>query len=153
MRGDGDDDGDAHHAKRSKSNASLTPTGVKAVAKKAKQQVLEKEKTQRGKSASELTMKKVRVVESDGGDEDGEGGRKKVRVKVVRQSRAVGGLDFADSEWASSGEDIANRMSKKKLRKLQEDMKFTDFDSNKRLRKGGKAGTTSFKSKKRFKRR
>eukprot|EP01033_Poteriospumella_lacustris_P015493 gene15493-11084_t len=151
--GDGDDDGDAHQAKRSKSNASLTPTGVKAVAKKAKQQVLEKEKTQRGKSASELTMKKVRVVESDGGDEDGEGGRKKVRVKVVRQSRAVGGLDFADSEWASSGEDIANRMSKKKLRKLQEDMKFTDFDSNKRLRKGGKAGTTSFKSKKRFKRR
>lgn len=151
---DGDDDGDAHQAKRSKSNASLTPTGVKAVAKKAKQQVLEKEKTQRSKSASELTMKKVRVVESDGGDdEDGEGGRKKVRVKVVRQSRAVGGLDFADSEWASSGEDIANRMSKKKLRKLQEDMKFTDFDANKRLRKGGKAGTTSFKSKKRFKRR
>lgn len=152
--GDGDDDGDAHQAKRSKSNASLTPTGVKAVAKKAKQQVLEKEKTQRSKSASELTMKKVRVVESDGGDdEDGEGGRKKVRVKVVRQARAVGGLDFADSEWASSGEDIANRMSKKKLRKLQEDMKFTDFDANKRLRKGGKAGTTSFKSKKRFKRR
>jgi ATP-dependent RNA helicase DDX27 len=147
---DGEDDG--HKAKKSKPNASLSAGGVKAVAKKAKQQVLAKEQDFRNKSAGELMMRKIRIEEPVG---DEEGGKKRVRVKVVRQSRAVGGLDFADSEWATSsgGEDIAKRMSKKKLKKLEQDLSFSDFDPTKKLRKGGKAGTNSFKSKKKFKRR
>jgi hypothetical protein len=114
-------------------------------------------------------MKKITIVEGeerrgsrggggeDGGDEGGDWddglkasqGRKK--VKVVRQKFAVGGLDADGFDFG--GNSGYAGMSKKQIKQAAREKPFTDFDPNKRLRKGGKAGRVSFKSKAKFKRR
>ncbi len=62
------------------------------------------------------------------------------------------GIDHDMFDWGgdSSG---GTGMSKKQLKLAVQKETFTDFDSSKRLRKGGKVGTSSFKSKSKFKRR
>ena len=71
----------------------------------------------------------------------------------MRPRFATGGLDqdaSFNSELGSGGP------SAKRLRALQRKQELElnfEVDPNKKLRKGGKAGTNSFKSKKRFKRR
>ena len=89
-------------------------------------------------------------------DDDGDylSGRKPVKgkkhTKVVRQTFAFGGLD----QDLYGGSSMSSRFNKKKTSQLKNDMEdWKEFDPNKRLRKGGKVGTASFKSKKRFKRR
>lgn len=69
----------------------------------------------------------------------------------MRPRIAVGGLD-SDllGDGASSG--LTSKRAKLQQRKMDAEMSF-EFDPNKRLRKGGKSGTNSFKSKKRYKRR
>jgi hypothetical protein len=102
------------------------------------------------RSLSEMTMKRV-TIPKDEFDEDGEqGGKKRKRSKVVRQSFAVGGLDQDFSNWNGGGE--GPKLSKKKQRTEDHHAKFTEFDAAKKLRKGGKV-QGSFKSKAKFKRR
>lgn len=133
---------------------------VKTIAKKAKDQVQQKEKGRREKTAGELAMKTMTLLVNDNDfddfDGDGNGSRKKARKeqtkeKIVRHVRPVGGLDTFLSEGNEWGANSS--AAKKKRQREDKEMDFTDFDPNKRLKKGGKAGKASFKSKKRFKRR
>jgi len=83
--------------------------------------------------------------------------------KVVRPSFAVGGLDRDFEDWGGSsgagkgggggGPGESAGMSKSQIRRAAQDKPFTDFDPTKSLRKGGKLGTKSFKSKSKYKRR
>lgn len=66
--------------------------------------------------------------------------------KVHRPVFAVGGLDQDMADW--NGKEMKEKKTKKKL-----DKEFTDFDPTKRLRKQGKLGSNSFKSKGKYKRR
>jgi len=126
---------------------------VKSVAKKAKDQVQQKEMGRREKTAGELAMKTMTLLVNDNDFDDS---RKKAKneqtkEKIVRHVRPVGGLDnFLNegNEWGAN-----SSAAKKKRQREDKEMEFTDFDPNKRLKKGGKAGKASFKSKKRFKRR
>jgi ATP-dependent RNA helicase DDX27 len=69
--------------------------------------------------------------------------------KVHRPVFAVGGLDQDMAEWSGKGETSKDR---KKAGKKDE-KEFTEFDPNKKLKKGGKTGTNAFKSKAKHKRR
>jgi ATP-dependent RNA helicase DDX27 len=69
--------------------------------------------------------------------------------KVIRPKIAVGGIDQDLLGWGSPS---GSGLSKKQI-KLAQREEFTDFDAEKKLRKGGKIGSNSFKSKKKFKRR
>ena len=69
--------------------------------------------------------------------------------KVSRPKIAVGGSD----QDLFSSEPVQGKVSKHVLKQLEKEKAFTEFDPNKRLRKGGKLGSKSFKSKGRFKRR
>jgi hypothetical protein len=77
------------------------------------------------------------------------------KMKVVRQSFAVGGLDQEYMEWGMSGNGGSAKvgMTKQQIRQAAREKPFTDFDANKKLRKGGKVGAKAFKSKSKFKRR
>jgi hypothetical protein len=44
-------------------------------------------------------------------------------------------------------------MSKKQIKMAAKDQQFSDFDVNKKLKKGGKSSNKSFKSKSKFKRK
>lgn len=112
---------------------------MKAVSKKAK--VTSREEDKRRKDAALLGVKLSGETKPNHKNEHG---------KTVRQKFAVGGLDQDMMEWG--GEGGGKGMSKKEIRKAKEN-EFTDFDASKRLRKGGKIGASSFKSKKKFKRR
>jgi ATP-dependent RNA helicase DDX27 len=70
--------------------------------------------------------------------------------KAFRPKFAVGGIDPDIISW---GEGKTSSLSKKESKKLRMEKEFTDFDPNKRLKKGGKSGTSSFKSKAKYKRR
>ncbi len=73
--------------------------------------------------------------------------------KISRPKIAVGGFDQDLNNWNSSfsGE---KKLSKKKLAlKKQHEKDFTEFNPSMMLKKGGKPGTSSFKSKSKFKRR
>ncbi len=76
-------------------------------------------------------------------------------MKPVRQRFAVGGIDQDMADWAENGSSGGGgaRMSKKAIKEAAREKAFTDFDPEKRLRKGGKIGHNSFKSKSKFKRR
>lgn len=120
-------------------------------------------KREKGEDYKELTlgnmfMKRVRVEssnrsttkegEADGvQDGDTESG-KTHKMKVVRQKFAVGGLDQDMADWAGGAD--APHMSKKQQKKEKE---FSEFDPNKRLKKGGKGSSAGFKSKSKYKRR
>lgn len=67
-----------------------------------------------------------------------------------RPKFAIGGLD-TDDVWGRKKSDA--KPSKSAAKTLREAAEFTEFDASKALRKGGKIGTSSFKSKKKFKRR
>lgn len=69
---------------------------------------------------------------------------------VSRPKFAVGGLE-QDDVWG--GAKRSDKPSKKVQAQLKAAADFTDFDASKKLRKGGKQSTNSFKSKKKFKRR
>jgi len=135
------------------------------VPQKAKAMLREKQQLHAEKSAGELAMKKITIIEDEhrfkrpntgeeydhDGDFDQEGkiqGKKK--IKVVRQKFAVGGLDQDAFNMGTSG---YAGMSKKQIKMAAKEKPFTDFDPNKRLRKGGKGGKVNFKSKSKFKRR
>jgi hypothetical protein len=140
--------------------------------KKLKTQLRNKEKEKLGftdKSAGELRMKKITVVEKPKSkNQDSEGGgddydddipkNVKKKTKVVRQTFAFGGFDqdiYGGSSGSSASTSFAGR-NKKKSKNSKENMDIEDwkeFDPTKRLRKGGKIGTSSFKSKKKYKRR
>ena len=132
------------------------------ISKKAKLSHREKEKADKERSLSEYGSKSHKITiqhfqEVDGEDgEDGSGGKKqklvKQHTKVVRQKIAVGGLDQDMVEWGGSA-GSSGGMSKKQIKKAAMEKEFTEFDANKRLRKGGKLGKSSFKSKSKFKRR
>lgn len=68
--------------------------------------------------------------------------------KVKRPKIALGGLD-ADF-YSGSSDPFRSRKSSRVTEKLAD---FKEFDPLKRLRKGGKLGKSSFKSKSKFKRR
>lgn len=103
--------------------------------KRMKETLREKEVAQRSRPAGGLS---THIKET----------HKKGAQRVHRPVFAVGGLDQDMAEWSGKG-DVAARKSKKK----KEEKDFTDFDPSKRLRKGGKVGHNSFKSKGKFKRR
>jgi hypothetical protein len=97
---------------------------------------------------SNMGMKRV-SVESTGGV-----------MKVVRQSFAVGGLDQDFVDWGMGANGSSKTaggsqggMTKGQIRQAARDKPFTEFDSAKQLKKGGKVGNKSFKSKSKFKRR
>jgi len=82
------------------------------------------------------------------------------KMKVVRQSFAVGGLDQDYVDWgmgtpgsAASSGGSKGGMTKGQIRQAARDKPFTEFDSSKKMRKGGKVGVKAFKSKSKFKRR
>lgn len=72
----------------------------------------------------------------------------KKSLKVIRPKAAVGGLDAV--VYSSAKDPFRNRKGSQ-LRERAAD--FKEFDPMKRLRKGGKLGKSSFKSKARYKRR
>jgi hypothetical protein len=65
--------------------------------------------------------------------------------KVRRPIFAVGGLDQDMHDWNGGGG--AGKSIKKAAQRDASDRKFTDFDPNKKLRKGGKLANQSFKIK------
>ena len=84
------------------------------------------------------------------------GGGKKIKFtngtsKVVRPKFAVGGLDYDSVDWG--GSSAGSGVSKKQLKRESREKEFTDFDANKKLRKGGKVANKAFKSKGKYKRR
>jgi hypothetical protein len=143
-----------------------TSPGLSVKKVKAQQREKAREKLgEIGKSAGELMMKKITVVEGnrknnnndhnhdyEGGGE-GEGENKQAqrkKTKVVRQTFAFGGFDQDIQEHSGAS---MNRINKKRSAREANPEDWKEFDPNKRLKKGGKTGTSSFKSKKRFKRR
>jgi hypothetical protein len=145
-----------------------TSPGLSLKKVKAQQREKAREKLgEIGKSAGELMMKKITVVEGNSnnrknnnsnGDHDhdyqGDEGENKQaqrkKTKVVRQTFAFGGFDQDIQEHSGAS---MNRINKKRSAREANPEDWKEFDPNKRLKKGGKTGTSSFKSKKRFKRR
>ena len=118
--------------------------------------VRSKEEIQRDRVLSEVGMKKVPVErEADGEDGAASKQKRKQQMKVVRQSFAVGGLDQDYVDWGmgSAGSASAQGGSKGQIRQAAREKPFSDFDATKKLRKGGKLGHNSFKSKSKYKRR
>ena len=84
---------------------------------------------------------------------------KKESKNLMRPRFAVGGFDMENDFGSGSGGIGGGRgggLNAKKIktqdRKIEAELAY-EYDPNKKLRKGGKVGTSSFKSKKRFKRR
>ncbi len=75
--------------------------------------------------------------------------------QIIRPRFAVGGLDqdLMDGDGGVGGKSMSKKMEKVMLRKDGGGKEFSEFDPSKRLRKGGKIGNTSFKSKSKFKRK
>ena len=73
-------------------------------------------------------------------------------TKIQRPILAVGGLDQDIRNW-SGGTTGSTKEYKKMMRQRADVEKFSEFDPNKKLRKGGKLSKNSFKSKGRYKRR
>lgn len=174
MRDDDADGGDSDDEGRRKQAAAA----LQAAPKRAKLSVRDKDNAQRERVLSEVGMKKVPVArDRDGARGEGEGegddaqaaavankkkgGKAKAgELKVVRQSFAVGGLDQDYVDWGlGAGGSAASQgagqggMSKSQIRQVAREKPFTEFDATKKLRKGGKQGHSSFKSKSKFKRR
>jgi ATP-dependent RNA helicase DDX27 len=73
-------------------------------------------------------------------------------VKVHRPILAVGGLDHDISDWAGSARGKNKEYKKMKIQNAEIE-NFSEFDPNKKLRRGGKLSANSFKSKSKYKRR
>lgn len=116
-------------------------TEMKMIAKRHKISERAGEKKEREKTGAELGLhRKSKKTDND--------------AKIFRPVIAVGGLDQDMNDWRGGGGTggAAGKSLKRQLKREQEE-KFTEFDPNKKLRKGGKLGNASFKSKSRFKRR
>jgi len=81
------------------------------------------------------------------------GSKRTATGKVIRPKIAVGGIDQDAIGWGTS--TSSNSVSKKQRRAAlrEKEAPFIAFDPEKRLRKQGRVGSSSFKSKKKFKRR
>lgn len=73
-------------------------------------------------------------------------------LKVHRPILAVGGLDQDINNWTGSAKGKNKEYKKMKIQSAEID-NFSEFDPNKKLRRGGKLSTNSFKSKGKYKRR
>jgi ATP-dependent RNA helicase DDX27 len=73
-------------------------------------------------------------------------------ARVHRPILAVGGLDQDISNWSGSARGKNKEYKKMKMQSAEID-NFGEFDPNKKLRRGGKLSSNSFKSKGKFKRR
>ena len=71
--------------------------------------------------------------------------------KIIRPKFAVGGLDQDMMDWG--GSSSGSGLSKKQIKQDSKEKDFTEYNPDKKLRKGGKIGASSFKSKSKFKRR
>ena len=71
--------------------------------------------------------------------------------KIIRPKFAVGGLDQDMMDWG--GSSSGSGLSKKQIKQDSKEKDFTEYNPEKKLRKGGKIGASSFKSKSKFKRR
>ena len=71
-------------------------------------------------------------------------------IKVKRPTFAVGG---SDRDFFGDQSENGGNVSKSVLKQMAKIESFTEFDPTKRLRKQGKIGSASFKSKKKYKRR
>jgi ATP-dependent RNA helicase DDX27 len=78
------------------------------------------------------------------------GNKRTTNGKIMRPKIAIGGIDQDIIGWESSS---GSGLSKKQRILSLREKEFTPFDTEKKLRKGGKIGNSSFKSKKKFKRR
>lgn len=111
---------------------------MKVVAKRKKVDERDAVLKQREKTGSDLgKQRKTKKTDTD--------------AKIFRPVIAVGGLDQDMRDW--SGTSGGGKSLKRALKKDAEENQFSEFDANKRLRKGGKLGRQAFKSKSRFKRR
>jgi hypothetical protein len=125
--------------------------------KRAKVALRDKVESQKEKSAGEIAMKRIYVADErsvkpvDNSEENKKPVKEKKILKVVRQKFAVGGLDQDMLDWG--GSEVGGKLSKKQMRMLNSEKEFSEFDPNKKLRKGGKTGNKAFKSKSKFKRR
>jgi hypothetical protein len=97
--------------------------------------------------------KSKELLERTAGDTTSKSKKKKKEEDAPKKRPvfAAGGLDQDLYSWGG-GSSTGKTLSKKKL-KLSAEKEFTDFDPTMRLRKGGKKGHSSFKSKAKFKRR
>jgi hypothetical protein len=111
-------------ASNKKSNLNLAPKRAKVSARDTKEKTKERLISEMGKKTT-------------------------ATGKVIRPKIAVGGIDQDLLGWGSPS---GSGLSKKQI-KLAQREEFTPFDVTKQLRKGGKIGSSSFKSKKKFKRR
>lgn len=113
---------------------------MKVAAKRLKVSDREKEQKERDKTGSELGLhRKSKKSDTD--------------AKIFRPVIAVGGLDQDMNEWRGGGKGGTGGKGLKRQLKKEREEEFTEFDPNKKLRKGGKLGKQAFKSKSRFKRR
>jgi hypothetical protein len=117
-------------------------TGIDIAIKRQKLSNRIEEVVKNEKSVGDISMKRVTVRDENSNTS---------RSKVVRPKFAVGGLDQDLLGWADGGGSSA--LDRRTRKADSKDKSFTDFDASKRLRKGGKVGTSSFKSKSKFKRR
>ncbi len=111
----------------------------KSVIKRAKTEMREKEHAKTFQAAGGLSVSK-----GIGKNNKPSGG------KINRPVFAVGGLDADMHDWSGASKPMKEKKNKKNAGKEKE---FTEFDSSKRLRKGGKLGNKAFKSKGKHKRR
>lgn len=112
---------------------------MKQVAKNAKSSRRETEAKVKDIALGEIGSKNSKVRSDSGG------------MKVIRPKFAVGGLDADLMDWGTGGAGgLKSKDAKRMQRQVEE---FRGFDPDKKLRKGGKIGKSSFKSKSKFKRR
>mmetsp|Transcript_19229 Transcript_19229/g.27521 ORF Transcript_19229/g.27521 Transcript_19229/m.27521 type:complete len:857 (+) Transcript_19229:1298-3868(+) len=150
-----DDENEDDGASRKKQKKHSVVVGLEMAPKRAKLAAREKVSKELQRTIGELGMKRVQSESRnprDGDDDDGlaepRSQKQKQGNKVVRQKFAVGGLDQSPLEWGGAGGGGQKKKSKDAAAAA-----FTDFDPNRKLRKGGKISTNAFKSKKKYKRR
>lgn len=112
---------------------------VKQMAKRSKVSRRVNEVSLRDVAIGSKDLKKSTIVSEQG-------------KKIIRQKFASGGLDRDLFDWEGTKSNSSGG-KKDRIRKMLEVEEFRGFDPAKKLRKGGKVSSNSFKSKKRFKRR
>jgi ATP-dependent RNA helicase DDX27 len=117
---------------------AVSARSVNSAPKRSKMTAREAAENLKNKSVNEYGLSKKKNGKSENG-------------KVIRPKFAVGGLDQDFADW---GEGKKNGgLTKKQRLQDAEDAKFTDFNPDMKLKKGGKLGSNKFKSKSKHKRR